>query len=76
MYTVFLHHSDYLNDDRQISLPFLPNRHDWLEIPVDVRENFWPGCAETLFVVEKEHLFDAHMQFIGTRIHLQDWEGK
>lgn len=75
MYTLFLRHSDYLNEDRQLVMPFLPNRQDWLDIPVDVREKFWPGCAETLFVVEKEHLFDEQMQFYGTRIYLQDWQG-
>ena len=75
MYTLFLHHSDYLDKEHKIDMPFLPSRNDWLDIPVDVRTNFWPGCAETLWVVEREHLFDEQMQFYGTRIYLQNWEG-
>ncbi|RZM09921.1 MAG: hypothetical protein EOO88_48855 [Pedobacter sp.] len=76
MYTLFLHHNEYLNSDPEVSVPFLPSRNDWMDIPVDVRQNFWPGCSETLVVIEREHLFDERMQFYGTRIYLQDWEGK
>ena len=75
MYTLCLRHTAYLDSDHEVKMPFLPSRQDWLEIPVDVREKYWPGCAETLFVVEIEHLFDEQMQFYGTRVHLQDWEG-
>ncbi|GAB4021507.1 hypothetical protein [Spirosoma koreense] len=76
MYTLFLHHVDYLDQEPQVSMPFLPTTNDWLEIPVDVRNAHWPGCSETLYVVEREHLFDEQMRFYGTRLHLQDWEGK
>ncbi|QKZ13926.1 hypothetical protein [Spirosoma sp. KUDC1026] len=76
MFTLFLRHNDYLEGEPQIVLPFMPTANDWLEIPVDVRQNFWPGCAETLYVAEREHLFDEKMQYYGTRLYLQDWEGK
>ncbi|GAB4038608.1 hypothetical protein [Spirosoma jeollabukense] len=75
MYTIFLHHIAYLDQEPQITMPFLPLLNDWLEIPVDIRNKYWPGCTEILFVVEREHLFDGDMTFYGTRLHLQDWEG-
>ena len=75
MYTIYLHHEKYLNTGPEISMPFLPSTNDWIEIPADIRQNFWPGCTETLAVIEKEHLFDESMKFCGTRLYLQDWEG-
>lgn len=75
MHVIYLHHEKYLNAGPQVCMPFLPSRHDWIDIPVDIRESFWPGCSETLFVIEKEHLFDELMKFYGTKLYLQDWEG-
>ncbi|MBC3789047.1 hypothetical protein [Spirosoma utsteinense] len=75
MYTIYLHHQNYLNPGPEISMPFLPLINDWIEMPLDIQQAFWPGCKDTLFVVEKEHLFDELMKFYGTRLYLQDWEG-
>ena len=75
MYTLYLHYQNYLNPGPKISMPFLPATNDWIEIPTDIREVFWPGCTETLAVVEREHLFDKFMTFYGTRLYLQEWEG-
>ncbi|MBD2753934.1 hypothetical protein [Spirosoma validum] len=75
MYVIYLHHQDYSNPGPEISMPFLPATNDWLEIPKDIRQTFWPACTETLTVVEREHLFDESMKFYGTRLYLQDWEG-
>ena len=41
----------------------MPAMNDWMEIPTDIRLAFWPACKETLFVVEREHLFDESMKF-------------
>ena len=75
MYIIYLHHDHYLNSGPEVSMPFLPSVNDWLEIPVEIREKYWSGCSETLYVVEREHLFDESMRFYGTKLHLQDWEG-
>lgn len=74
MYTLFLHHSDYLNSEHKVAMPFLPSRNDWLDIPIVLRKSFWPSATDTLLVIEREHLFDERMQFYGTRIYLQNWE--
>lgn len=75
MYIVYLYHTEYLDNEPKVTMPFLPTQNDWIEVPLDLRKQFWPGCAETLYVVEREHLFDENMTFYGTRLHLQDWEG-
>lgn len=75
MYTVYLHHEHYVNDDLETSVPILPLANDWIEIPPDVRRDHWPDSTDTLCVVEREYVFDESMKFRGVRLYLQDWEG-
>lgn len=76
MYTVYLHHQNYTSNGIETKMPLIPNANDWVEIPPDIRRVHWPEATDTLYIVEREYLFNELMQFYGVRLYLQDWEGK